>query len=248
MLLFKKTVVLCPYYCWKGWHLLLDCMFDYTWCPQILQSLCSVNSPSVVWMSINENIWNCACRFCSGISEWGMWVWWVVKIDKTWVHQYKPVSKQQSTSGNIYHAHNTETSEMSFLWQSCVDDVLWFELSRSQSLSGIRKELQSWEISCQVGGRNLNFLFALNTVVYCLKMLYCSRTKLNLIQPMWLLKWFENFTLNFSLIHCTVQNVLNFIVTCSAHWRSMTWLLIKMVNKTKIWCTSGYTNNQKHLF
>jgi hypothetical protein len=241
MLSFKKTMDLFPYDCWKGRHLLLDCIFDQTLYPQILQSLCSVNSPSVLWMSINENTWNCACGFCSGISEWGVHIWWIVKIDKTWVHHYKPVSKQRSMSGNIYHAHNTEKSEMSFLWQSCVDDVLWFEWSGSQSLSGIRKELQSWEILCQVGGRNLNLLSAVNTV-------YCSRTKLNLIQPMQPLKWFENFTLNFSLIHCTVQNLLNFIITCLAHWRSMTWLLIKMVNKVKIWCTSGYTNNQKHLF
>jgi hypothetical protein len=34
------------------------------------------------------------------------------------------------------------------------------------------------------GGRNLNLLFAVNAVDYCLKVLYCSRTKLNLIQPM----------------------------------------------------------------
>lgn len=138
-------------YCWEGRHLLLNCMFDHTWHPQVLQSLCVVNSPSVLWMSTNENIWNCACSFCSVISEWGVCVWWILKTDKTWVHRYKPVSKQQSMSGNIYHAHNTQKSEMSFLWQSCVD-VLWFEWSGSQSLSGIKKELQSWEILCQVGG------------------------------------------------------------------------------------------------
>lgn len=163
------------------------------------------------------------------------------------MYHYKPVNKQQSMSGNIYHAHNTEKSEMSFLWQSCVNDVLWFEWSGSQSLSGIRKGLHSWDIMPGLGS-NLNLLFSVNTVVYCLKLLSCSRIKLNFIQPMWPLKWFENFTLNFSIIYCTVQNLLIFIITCSAHWRSMKWLLIKMVNKVKIWCTSGYTDNQKHLF
>jgi hypothetical protein len=33
-------------------------------------------------------------------------------------------------------------------------------------------------------GRNLNLLFAVSTVVYCVKVLRCSRTKLGLIQSM----------------------------------------------------------------
>jgi hypothetical protein len=228
MLSFKKTVDLCPYYCWKTRHLLQDlqdCMFHHTWCPQTLQSLCSV---SVLWMSVNENIWICAWSFCNGISEWGTCIWWIVKIDKTWVHHYKPVSKQQSMSGNTYHAHNAENSEIWLFFRQSVlmmyCDLNGHVFNHCQEYGNV---MPGWK-------RNLNLLFAVNTMIYCLKVLYCSRTKLNLIQPIQPLKWFENFTLNFSRIHCTVQILFNFTITCFAHWRSMTWLLIKMVTKVKI--------------
>lgn len=127
-------------------------------------------------------------------------------------------------------------------WCSVIWMVRFWIIVRNMERASVMKNIMPG------GGRNLNLLFAVETVVYCLKVLYCSGTKLNLIQPMRPLKWFENFTLNFSFVLCTVQILLNFTITCSAHWRSMTWLLIKTVNKVKIWCTSSYTNNQKHFF
>jgi hypothetical protein len=113
-------------------------------------------------------------------------------------------------------------------WCSVIWMVRFSIIVRNMERASVMKNIMSG------GGRNLNLLFAVNTLVYCLKVLYCSRTKLNLIQPMQPLKWIADFTLNFSFIHCTVQILLNFTITCSAHRRSITWLLIKMVYKVKI--------------
>jgi hypothetical protein len=139
-------------------------------------------------------------------------------------HEWKHISCPQ------YRKIRNVFSLTKLCWCSVIWMVRFSIIARNKQRALVmRNIIPGW-------GKNLNLLFAVNTVVYCLKVLYCSGTNLNIIQPMRPLKWFENSTLNFSLIHCTVQNLRNFIITCSAHWRSMTWLLIKIVNKVKIWC------------